>query len=170
MTVRFSRGSAALASVAAFSLTASPVMANGWGDWGRHRHRDRVDVGDVLTGILIIGGIAAIASAASSSNRDRDRQREDRQDHDQDYPQDRGPGYAPAVEASPSWTEGGVGAAVDRCMQELSSGAGRDEIESVNRAGQGWRVQGRTGQGKAFSCTVDGSGRIRNISVEGEAY
>lgn len=56
----------ALASAAALSLTATPAMA-------RHYHRDRgIDGGDVLAGILLIGGIAAIASAASKSGRDRD--------------------------------------------------------------------------------------------------
>lgn len=37
---------------------------------GRHHH-DRVDAGDVLAGILIIGGIAAIASAASNNKQKR---------------------------------------------------------------------------------------------------
>lgn len=174
MSIRTSRFAATLAAAAAMSLTATPAMANGWGwgwdDWGHRRHHDRIDAGDVLTGILIIGGIAAIASAVSSSDRDRQRRRDDRRDRDTDYPQDRGPGYAPAGNASPSWSEGGIGNAVDRCMQELSSGNGRDTVDGVSRAGEGWRVQGRTGEGKAFSCTVDGNGRIRNISVDGEAY
>ena len=38
------------------------------GGWG-HRHHDRVDTGDVLGGLLILGTIAAIASAASKDTR-----------------------------------------------------------------------------------------------------
>jgi hypothetical protein len=167
---------ASIAALAAFSLSAGPAFAgHGWGDWGRHRHRDRVDVGDVLTGILIVGGIAAIASAASSSDRNRDRRRDDRRDdrrdsddyqRDADYPANRAPDsqYAPA----PSWNEGGLASAVDRCTNEFSGTGGRSEVDAVSRAGDGWRVQGRTGEGQAYSCTVDGNGRIRNISVEGE--
>ena len=43
---------------------ATPVQA-------KHRDRDGIDAGDVIAGALIIGGIAAVASAASK-NRDRD--------------------------------------------------------------------------------------------------
>lgn len=172
MTIRTSRLAASVAALTAFSLVAPPAMAQGWGwggGWGHRRHHDGIDAGDVITGILIIGGIAAIASAASSNDRDRDRRRDDdRRERDQDYQRDPAPSYAP--NAGPSWNEGGIGTAVDRCMQEVSSGNGRDAVDSVGRAGQGWRVQGHTGEGKAFSCTVDGNGRIRNISVEGEEY
>ena len=168
MTIRTSRFAAALASVAAATMVATPAMAGGWG-WGGHgrHHRDRIDAGDVLTGILIIGGIAAIASAASSNSRDR--RRDERRDYD-DYQEPPRPREMTTASSSPSWTEGGIGNAVDRCMGEIARGDGRDGVDSVSRAGQGWRVQGHTGKGQAFSCTVDGNGRIRNISVEGEAY
>lgn len=174
MSLNRTRLGASIAALAAFSLTAGPAFAgHDWGDWGRHRHRDRIDAGDVLTGILIIGGIAAIASAASSSDRNRDRRRDDRRDRDDDYQRDadyrtdRAPGgqYASA----PSWNEGGLAGAVDRCTNEISGAAGRGEVDAVSRADEGWRVQGRTGEGRGFSCTVDGSGRIRNISVDGES-
>ena len=65
-----------LLSAAALSMVATPALANhNWG-WGGRHHRDRVDAGDVLTGILIIGGIAAIASAASSNNKKKKSQKE----------------------------------------------------------------------------------------------
>ena len=135
-------------------------------------------MGDVLTGILIVGGIAAIAGAASSRDRNRDRRRDDRGDdrrdreddyqRDADYRTDRAPGgqYASA----PSWNEGGLAGAVDRCTNEISGAVGGGEVDAVSRAGDGWRVQGRTGEGRAFSCTVDVNGKIRNISVDGESY
>lgn len=161
MISNYRRSSAALGTMLAMALAAPSAEAHGWGD---RRHHDRVDAGDVLTGVLIVGGVLAIASAASSANRDR--RRDDRRDRDGNYP----PPRAEAYQSGPpvSWDQGGVGAAVDRCMNEISGGRSRDEVEAVARAGEGWRVQGRTEQGRGFSCTIDGAGRIRNISIEGE--
>jgi len=45
-------------------VTAMPAQARGY-----HRDRDRIDAGDVIAGALIIGGIAAIASAANKDRR-----------------------------------------------------------------------------------------------------
>lgn len=65
-----------LATAAAIVLTsvgfsATPAEARGrHGGWG-YRHHDRISTGDVLGGLLIIGTIAAIASAASKDRRER---------------------------------------------------------------------------------------------------
>lgn len=168
MTRKTSRFAATLASVAAFSMMATPALANhNWG-WGGNRHRDRVDAGDVITGILIIGGIAAIASAASSNNkkkryerRDRD-ERYDNDGYEREYSRDDG------RDSRPEWQEGsGINGAINRCLGEVSRGSSRvQDVDAVNREGDGWRVEGRTGNGGSFRCTIDGSGRIRNISVE----
>jgi len=45
-------------------VTAMPAHAHGY-----PRDRDRIDAGDVIAGALIIGGIAAIASAANKERR-----------------------------------------------------------------------------------------------------
>ncbi len=176
MTRKLSRSAAMLAGVAALSMMATPAMARdrgwggGWGGgWGRHH--DRVDAGDVLAGILIIGGIAAIASAASSGSkakRSRDDYREPlpppppapRQDT-RDYGEDN----------RPQWNEGnGINTAIGRCIDEVSRGkSGVDAVDSVNREGQGWRVQGKAAGGGAFTCTIDGDGRIRQVSIDGHA-
>ncbi len=74
MTSRYFRSAAVLASLASLALAATPALARDrWGGWGGGwgRHHDRVDAGDVLAGVLIIGGIAAVASAASKAARDR---------------------------------------------------------------------------------------------------
>ena len=170
---KISRSAAVLASAAAFSMTASPVMARdwGWGGWGHHRHRDRVDAGDVLAGILIIGGIAAVASAASKANKNKQRERDYRYPDD-NYPQQRerdGGNYAD--DDRPVWNEsGGINEAIDRCREEVSRGSTKiDEVDAVNREGDGWRVQGRTSGGGNFSCTIDGDGRIRNVNIDGRA-
>ena len=162
-----SRLAAVLASAAALSLTATPALAQNWGwgggNWGHH-HRDRVDVGDVLAGVLIIGGIAAIVSAASSKKRDR------RGDDRPDYPGDRPGGYS--NDNDQQWQQNaGVDSAVSRCTSELSRRSnGSINVESINRDGDGWRVQGRSGDGTDFSCSVDGNGQIRNVQVGGRAY
>jgi hypothetical protein len=182
MTRKTSRFAAVLLSAAALSMTATPVMAQGWGGWGRHHHRDRVDAGDVLTGILIIGGIAAIASAASNSNkrdRDRDRRRDDdrrypdeqyRRDSNADYGQDNRPEWRERSNTSSS-VGGGIDGAVNACIDEVARGSARvDGVETVNREGKGWRVQGQTIKGGDFVCSVDGSGRVTEVSVDGKAY
>ena len=173
MTVNRSRIAAGLASAAAFCMAASPAMAQSWGGWGGGwnggwgRH-DRVDAGDVLTGILVIGGIAAIASAIKSEERNRRGERGD------GHPRERNSGYGNDYGNGndQQWQQGsGIDSAVDRCSNEVSRGTGRVQaVESINRDGDGWRVQGRTAAGKSFSCSVDGSGQIRNVQVDGHAY
>ena len=78
---RFTARSTALTVSAALLTTGlvatpAPVEARGGyygpyyggsyygGYGGRYRHRDRIDAGDVIGGILLIGTIAAVASAA----------------------------------------------------------------------------------------------------------
>lgn len=169
-----SRFSAALASAAVLSMVASPAFAQSWGGgWGDNwgggwgRHRSHVDAGDILAGILIIGGIAAIANAASKSKRDR---RDDDRRYPGDYPRERSNGYG--NDNDQQWQQnGGVDNAVNRCSNEVSRGSGRTAtVDTINRDGDGWRVQGRTDEGRAFACAVDGSGRIRNVQVDGQAY
>lgn len=170
MFAKKSRLTAVLASAAAFSMTASPTLAQSWGggwggDWARHR--SRVDVGDILTGILIIGGIAAIANAASKNKRHR---RDDDRRYPGDYPRERSNGYG--NDNGQQWQQnGGVDNAVNRCTDEVSRGSGHTAtVDSINREGDGWRVQGRSDAGRQFTCSVDGNGRIRNVKVDGHAY
>ena len=55
-------------------------------------------------------------------------------------------------------------------MDEVSRGTTKvEEIDSVNRDGDGWRVQGRTSGSGNFTCAIDGDGRIRNVSIDGRA-
>lgn len=165
MTRKSTRFAAMLASAAAFSMVATPAFANhDWG-WG-NRNRDRVDAGDVITGILIIGGIAAIASAASKKDKQKRYERRDRDDRDNgDYyerDQDRDGGR----DERPEWQDGtGINGAINRCLSEVSRGSNRQgEVDSVSRDGEGWRVQGRSGGGN-FTCVIDRNGRIRNVEV-----
>jgi hypothetical protein len=47
------------------SMLAAPADARG--RW-HHRHHDEVDAGDVVAGAIVIGGIAALASAIGGGN------------------------------------------------------------------------------------------------------
>ena len=174
MKIFRSRPAAAVAAAAALSLTATPVLARGWGGWGRYHHRDHVSTGDVLAGLLVVGGIAAIASAASNKNkqsRDADTHYPDPDPRADDNRYGEPPaGYGDRRDA-PDYgaSDRNLDAAVDDCVNEVERGDRRvDSVDSVNRDGDGWRVQGRTG-GRDFSCTVDRDGRIRGVSVDGQA-
>ena len=179
MQGRFRKSAAALALLASVSLASTPAMARGWGGWGWGwgggwgRHHDRVDAGDVITGILIIGGIAAIASAASDNGkRARERDRREREDRDwRGEDRDESGGYGDD-DRRPEWREGsGINAAVERCVSELERGSAKVEgVEAVNKQGDGWRVEGRMSGGQSFACAIDADGRIRSATVGGAAY
>ena len=146
----------------------------GWGGrggWGGGRH-DHDDGGAVLAGLLVLGGIAAIAVAASNADKHKQEQRRSYPDNQPD------PGYgdsqqAPgARDAAPSAATGAgsIDAAVDTCVDEVERGADPvDTVDSVNNAGDGWNVQGRVRGGKPFVCRVTRDGQIRTLTVDGHA-
>jgi len=121
-TRNFAKGGIATAAVGAMALAgATPAFA---GD----RNRDRIDAGDVIAGALIIGGIAAIASAASK----------DRYNDGYRYSENR-------------YGHGNSRAAVERCVAAVERDARRAgyryaeviEIRDVDRERRGWEVTGR---------------------------
>jgi hypothetical protein len=177
------RFAAASALAAAFSLTATPLAAadlpaaapQGLGApyavtpydgdaenaqrhrWGRYRGRDRVDVGDVLAGVLIIGGIAAIANAASKNRDERNHYPDTYPDERQRYRQG-------------DWRADGSGLerAVDMCVDEIERGPDQvGTIDNASRTGDGWTVSGALDTGAGFSCRIDNNGRIRDIDLGG---
>jgi hypothetical protein len=182
MRIVTSRSASLLAIAAAFSLTASPALARGWGGYGgHHRHHNRgIDGGDVLAGVLILGGIAAIASAASKSSqqkRDRDYRYPDarypeNRDDGADYRSDEDEG-AGSYGRGPSDGQRGsdaVNAAIDSCASEIEHGERRIEaIDAVRRSGEGWSVEGQVSGGRGFACDVGSNGRIRSATVDGKA-
>lgn len=156
----------ALLATSATPALARPGWGNsGWGHGNRHwRHRgDGIDAGDVILGAIIIGGIAAVASAASRSNGDRKRNG------------DWGGGW--------SRDEGTEDAAVDSCARAAEREGARygqdarvEDITSVARQDGGWRVHGvvsaergygndRYGDKSRFSCSVR-YGQVENVRFE----
>jgi len=174
------RFAAAGALAAAFSLAATPAAAvdlpqpvQGFGPqqvetynadaenmqhgWRRYRGRDRVNAGDVLAGVLIIGGIAAIASAASKDRNEPRRYPDAYPDERERYRQG-------------DWRAQGTGMdrAVDMCVNEVERGPERvDSVDSASRTGEGWLVSGSLNTGAGFSCRIDNNGRIRDINLAG---
>lgn len=164
---RFSTLSAVLASAAALSLVATPAAAleltapprataqhapAEWSDaevtaersrWRhRHRHDDGIDVGDVIAGAVIIGGIAALAGAFDD---DRDEPRVDYR-----TPQ-------------PSYQSSGPDRAVDMCVAEIERDVRVSSVDAVDRDASGWRVSGSLYDGEGFTCRIGNDGRISDI-------
>jgi len=170
------RFAATTALAAAFSLLATPVSAAGLPRaaagpvaydsaaetvqdrrWDRHRrhHGDGIDAGDVLAGVLILGGIAAIAGAASRSERE------------QRYPPPPPP-YPDERQDYRSDDGRGIDNAVGMCVDAIERGPDRVRtVDSAARTGEGWTVAGSLERGAGFTCRIDNDGRIRDIDLGG---
>lgn len=164
---KFATGAAAAALVTT-GFAATPAQA-------QYRYnRDRgIDAGDILTGVAVIGGIAAIASAIG---RDGNRY-----------------GYTNRYQYRDDYTN-----AVNACGYEAEryGRGGRISVTDVDRRGNGYRVRGvvdagynngygydpygagrygydngrysgynRYAQQVGFSCSTDRYGRIRDFDV-----
>ncbi|WP_338468131.1 hypothetical protein RXV95_06130 [Novosphingobium sp. ZN18A2] len=152
---------------AVWTPQSETVWHRRWHRRGWH-HRDGLDGGDVLAGILLIGGIAAIASAASKSdsNRAEDRYR------DPPPPQPVAPqeqGYAaPQPQAQPG-PDMGAGAdmadldrAADACVDAVAGRGDVDHVYTVDPSSDGFRVSGDFTTGAPFSCKVS-AGRVDSV-------
>ncbi|WP_298304283.1 hypothetical protein [uncultured Erythrobacter sp.] len=131
--------------------------------WRGRRYRGRRGIrgGDILAGALVIGGIAAIASAANN-NRRRDREVVvvDRRVRDRDYD------YRPENRRNTrrSTTGGsGIDNAVSMCLNEIEQDIRVDSVDGASRVGSGWIVTGSLFDGSGFSCQIDNSGQISGV-------
>jgi len=185
MQIFRSRTAATLAALAVVTMTASPVFARGYDDWGRHRrhHGNGVDGGSLLAGLLVGGAAVAIATSASKKSADTG--------NDEPAPY-RYPGSARSGDAGysdepagsdygsrdyPGGPAGGSNAgqgsfdgAVDACSAELERGDRRvDSVDNVRRMGERYSVEGRLQGGQGYACSVDETGHIRSVAVDGHA-
>lgn len=183
MAGRISRTALGVAGMAMAILPLAAEARPGWngrgwnGGWnGRGWHRDRgIDGGDVLAGILIIGGIAAIASAASNANRNR--APDPRNDDDYRYRPEAAPrqdewrsdGPVRDWQGSGQWNgeQGaragatrGLDRAVDNCVTEASRKDEVDEVFDAARNGNGYRVSGVLRNGDSFTCDISVQGGV----------
>lgn len=126
------------AGAMAFS-SATPAFAD-------NRDRDGISVGDVIAGALIIGGIAAVASAASNNN-DR---------YDRDYRYDRagygGYGYNQGYGYRNDYAQrGSARRAVEQCVYAAERNAARysygradvTDVRDIRETRYGYEVRGR---------------------------
>lgn len=159
-------------------LSAVPAEARGrHGGWG-YRHHDRISTGDVLGGLLIIGTIAAIASAASKDKRERapddrpdyrydppyrDDERQEVPRYEPDMPNDVAPGAYGRGEAESR--------AADACSWavegEMGDDARVDSITGTEPNDGGWYVTGTAsrlgGEVRSFGCSYR-NGRVVDVS------
>ena len=122
ITKALAKGTIATVAAGAMAMASSPANAQ----W-RDRDRDDIDVGDVIAGAVIIGGIAAAISAIDNGN---DRYR--------------GRGY---------YRGGSARSAVEQCVYAAErnasrysyrgSGAQVTDIRNINRKRDGYTVKGR---------------------------
>lgn len=177
MKIFRSRTAASLAALAALSLTATPVLAHGYDRWGGYRHHhDGIDGGDLLAGLLVIGGIAAIASAASKSSKNdvRDEPTSYPGGPDDAVPQDQGyvevPPYKGNDYPGGPRAVGGFDGAVDACSAEIERGERRiGSVDNVRRMGDRYSVEGHLQDGRGYACSIDDNGQIRSVAVDGHA-
>ena len=188
---RFRRFAGSVALAALLATSATPAMARpGWGG-GRHHDRHRGGGGDgLLAGILILGGVAAIASAS------RDRQQRDDYPVPDAFPEDAEPVLdvprddAPAPrDAAPDDVYrspvriGNEDQAVDACAIAAEQDGGRDgrtaqvrDVDRVDAVGGGWNVSGQvelrrgyrdtSRQTEDFTCTVR-DGQVASVRLTG---
>lgn len=128
----------------------------------RRYRRNRIDGGDVLAGVLILGGIAAVASAASRNNERRryeERTRyEDRRYDDRRYDDRRDTRRSNGT---------GLDSAVSQCLAEIERDARVESVDGASRVSSGWIVSGTLYNGTGFSCQIDNNGRISNVDYGG---
>jgi hypothetical protein len=129
-----------------------------FGRFGRYRGRNRIDAGDVLTGILIIGGIAAVASAANSNNR-RNRNR------DRDYREDRRVEDRRVDDRRTRSSNGssGLDNAVSLCTAAIERDVRIESVDGVTRNASGWTVTGAIFNGTPFTCQIGPDGEIDRV-------
>lgn len=173
-----------IAAGAMAMTSAAPAMA-------QYRDRDRgIDAGDIIAGAVILGGIAAVASAVGNNRGYRDY--DYRYDNNYRY-DDRGYGYGY------SNRYGNPRQAVEQCVRAVENDARRagyrfanvTQIRDVDDQRNGWRVRGNlvvdSGYGRydnrgwgygrdrdryrnddsgRFTCRVD-RGRVYDIDYSG---
>jgi len=177
MTLKSGPKGIAAALVASFVMATTPAHAldlprragrapiavdAGVSDAAHYRHYRRrnngIDAGDIIAGILVLGGIAAVASAASRDDDQPRRYPADARDAERDRDRQR--------ERGQSFESRGITRAVDMCVNEIERG--RDRVAGVDeglRNAEGWLVSGVLESGQGFTCRIGNDGRIDEINV-----
>jgi hypothetical protein len=126
-------GSVAAAAMAASAVT--PAIA-------RDGHGGGIGAGEIIAGALVLGGIAAVASATSNNDRDYGYNRAGYDNDRGDWRGDRGHGYG---------GRGNSRGAVERCVRAAEQAAGRHsygradvtDVRDIRETRYGFEVRGR---------------------------
>ncbi|GAB5349355.1 hypothetical protein [Alteriqipengyuania sp. 357] len=110
------------------------------------RHRDRTDLGDVVAGAAIIGGIVAVLAATSPKKRDN------RYDD----------GYDDRYDSSDASNDASD-RAVDSCVERVEREERIGSIDNVGRNATGYSVTGTLAAGSGFVCQTSAAGRVLNV-------
>ena len=153
-------GSTAPSAMAHSVFDADAVNADNYRHYRYRHHRGHVSTGDVLAGVLIIGGIAAIANAASRNNAER-RYPYREPERDYDYRDRRGDARYDGAR--------GIDRAVQLCVTQVERDVRVENVDSVDRTGEGWRVVGTLYNGEGFTCHIGPDGRIDTVDYAGFA-
>ena len=132
----------------------------------RRYRRNRIDAGDVVAGVLILGGIAAVASAASNNNR-RDRYRERERVRVREREDNRRYDQRRTTRSTNSGS--GLENAVSMCRNEIEQDVRVESVDGASRVAEGWVVSGTIFNGSSFTCQIDNNGRISNVDYSGFA-
>ncbi|HEY6814457.1 MAG TPA: hypothetical protein VI168_02845, partial [Croceibacterium sp.] len=138
------------------------LNAEGRGHRGHHGGWDDddwdIDGDDILAGVLILGGIAAISAIAGSGNH-----REPVYQEPEPWPEPEASYQEPArVDRYTS----GMSQAVDTCVAEVEAGRGAvGSVDRASRSGEGWYVAGELEEGTPYSCWIDGAGRVTDVEA-----
>jgi hypothetical protein len=155
MTI-FSKGLMLTAGAASLIATA-PLEARHRDYDGYGRGGDGISAGDVIAGALIIGGIAAIASAGSNGNR-----------YGREYKYRGNDGYRDSGRSFNGDYGYGSRRAVDECVNAARRDASRygwarvTDITSIDRVGGGYEIRGR--------LVVETRGRGRDYGYDYDRY
>ena len=145
------------AAVTALTVSAVPAQAQSWD----RRDRDRgVDAGDIIAGVAVLGGVAAIIAALDNGNgRYRDRYAR----YDRGYGQS-GYGYGQTGYGYGYDRYDSAQAAVNACGREAQRYGRNIQITDLDRTNRGFRVRGRVDQ------IEYGRGWNRNYRVDRERF
>lgn len=124
--IKYLSGAAAAAALAV--TAASPAQAQN--RWDRDRG---IDAGDIITGVAVIGGIAALIAALDGDDDRYDR----RYDRRGTY------GYDPYGAGYDRYGYGNPQSAVNLCAREAQRVGRNVQITDLDRTNRGYRVRGR---------------------------
>lgn len=137
----------------------------GWDRYRRYRHRRGSDAGDILAGVIVLGGALAIASAIKSKRED-ERYRDNYPQPDPNYRPERRDERYDAYPNRYDDNRRGINGAIEQCVGEVERDNRVGTVDDASRGADGWVIEGDLYEGGRYRCEIDNAGRIRDLDVE----